>query len=70
MGHADPGTFHLTLSGFTAQVRGDLIDIGDTGSTERMALGEQAARDVNRHPAAKSDFAVVSLAAAKWPMWL
>src|SRR5579871_4033626 len=43
VGEAEPRALDLAGAGFAAQVRGDLVDVGDAGGAQRVALGEQAA---------------------------
>ena len=43
VGHADLGTFHLAPAGFASEMSRYLVDVGDTGGTQWVALGEQAA---------------------------
>ena len=45
----------LPLAGLAAQVRRHLVDVGDAGRAERVALREQPARDVHRDLAAERD---------------
>src|SRR5260370_17514153 len=62
MGQADPGPLDLPRPGLAAQVGGHLVDVGDAGRPERVALGQQAAGDVDR------DLAVTPRAAAVDPL--
>ena len=49
----------LALAGVAPQVRGHLVDVGDAGGAERMTLGEQTARHVDRNPPPERHIAVV-----------
>src|SRR3990167_3913350 len=67
--HARPAADHvrkaelrvpdLPLSGIAAQVSGDLVDVGDAGSAQGMAFGQQPAGDIHRDAAAQLGVAVV-----------
>src|SRR5688572_13229041 len=48
VGQADLGALDLAIAGLTAQVVADLPDVGDAGGRDRVALGLQAARHVDR----------------------
>ena len=47
MGQPDPGSLDLPLARLPAQVRGDLVQVRDPGGTNRVSLGDQAARYVH-----------------------
>ena len=40
--------FDLSVAGFASQMGGHLVDVGDAGGAERVALGQQPARHVDR----------------------
>src|SRR6185437_9767847 len=48
VGQAYLGVLDLTVAGFAAKVVADLPDIGDAGGRYGVALGLEAARDVDR----------------------
>src|SRR5688572_5846572 len=52
VGQADLRAFGLALAGLAAQVGRDLVEIGDAGRSQRMALGEEPAGQVDRDLAA------------------
>src|ERR1700733_2827226 len=47
MREAHPGTVNLPVAGLSAQVGRHLVEVRDPGRTQRVAFGEQAARDVD-----------------------
>ena len=49
MGEASLGSFNLARARLASKLRGDLIDIRDSGCPQRMSLGEQAATGVDRN---------------------
>src|SRR5262245_9728265 len=59
MRHADLRAFDLARAGLTAQVRDDLVDVGDASGAERMALRQEAAADVHWRAAAVLEPALV-----------
>ena len=48
VGHADRRALDLTVARLAAQLRGDLVDVGDAGHADRVALRQQSARHVHR----------------------
>ena len=54
--HADIGLFHLAFAAITAQLIGNLVDLRQSGCRNRMALGFQPARRIDRHLAIQIDF--------------
>ena len=65
MGQADLGPLDLPFAGLAPQVGGHLVDVRDAGGAERVALGQQAAGDVDRDlPVAPRAAAVDPLAGA------
>ena len=59
MGQPDAGALHLPAAGLAPQMGGDLVDVGDAGGAQRVALGEQPAGDVHRNAPAQGHVAVV-----------
>ena len=49
--HAAAGAFDLSSAGLATEMCGDFEDVGEPGCAERMALGQQAPRRVDRDPA-------------------
>ena len=47
MGQADPGALDLAVARLTPQVRGHLVEVGDAGGADGVALGDEAARHVD-----------------------
>ena len=47
VGEADLGALDLAVARLAAQVRRDLVDVGDAGRADRVALRDQAAADVD-----------------------
>src|SRR5438876_5612507 len=47
VGEADRGALDLTIAGLAPQVGGDLVDVGGAGGADRVALGDEAAADVD-----------------------
>jgi len=47
VGEADLGVWDLAVAGLAAEVGGDLIDVGGAGGADGMALGDEAAADVD-----------------------
>src|SRR5258706_12852614 len=55
----DPGAFHLPLAGVAAQLLREFEALGEPGSADRVALGEQAARGVDDPAPAEGVVAVL-----------
>lgn len=47
VGEREPGSLDLAPFGKTAQLSGELDTLGQTGGTERMALGDQSAQRID-----------------------
>src|SRR5437588_1949477 len=59
MGEAEIRALDLPLAGLAAQMRRHLVDVGDAGRAERVALREQPSGDVHRDLAAERRGAAV-----------
>ena len=53
VGEADPCTLSLTLARPAPKMRGDLVDVCNTGCADRMTLREQATREIHRDSASE-----------------
>ena len=60
MGQTDLRTFDLPSACFVAQVRADLVDIGDPRRAEWVTLGEQATWNIDGNSAAQGNFAFIN----------
>jgi len=63
MRQAELGALDLALVRLAAQVRRDLVDVRNAGCSERVALGEQSARHVDRNATTQGRFVGVDRAA-------
>ena len=57
MGEANPRAFNLPGTSLAAQLIDDLDHVGDTGRADRVALGQEPARHVDRNPPAQRGIA-------------
>src|SRR3546814_11050940 len=64
MGKAEPRPFDLPRTRLATQMEADFIEVRDTGRAERMPLGEQPTRYVDRDAAAECGVAAVDQGAA------
>src|SRR3546814_615921 len=64
MGKAEPRPFDLPRTRLATQMEADFIEVRDTGRAERMPLGEQPTRYVDRDVAAECGVAAVDQGAA------
>src|SRR4051794_13592926 len=53
LGDAEAGASYLARTGFSAQLQGQLEQLGDAGRTRRVALRFQSSRGIDRNAAAQ-----------------
>src|SRR5882757_9320284 len=59
VGQADPSALHLTLAGLTTQMCRYLVNVGNTGGSQRMPLRQETAGYVDRDAPAQGRLAAV-----------
>lgn len=63
-GERDPDVFCPSLTGFTSQLQHKLVDHGKTGRSDRMPLGDESSREIDRALSAKRRRAGCNIGAA------
>ena len=54
LGNGDAGTSNLPVAGFATQLGHELVDLCDTGCTDRVPFGDEAAGWIDGHLAAEA----------------
>src|SRR5207342_2776737 len=62
--HGIAGALDLARAGLAAQLGHQFVELADAGGTQRMALGFETTRGVDRDPAADGEFAALGRRAA------